>query len=113
VSYNPVGVWGLMAHAVNKSSAPEYGHSLNGDLNQMGIQGEVLRAQGFDVRHNDVYPCLRTTEDFKRALQLFWDRETEGWWNYRERMIEYGICTEETWKAKLDAYCERRKERSH
>jgi hypothetical protein len=110
--HNIVGVYGLMMHAVNKRNDTGFA-SLQGDLNQMSIQAEALRAQGFDIGFSDVYPIVRTEDDFKRALKLLWDREIPGWWHYLERMVEYGICTKESWQEKLDNYCERTKSGSH
>jgi hypothetical protein len=107
--HNIVGVMGLMSHAINKSRAEGFA-SLNGDLNQMSIQADVLRAQGFTITFNDVYPIVQTEDDFKRALKLLWDRQVAGWWHYRERMIEYGICTNETWTNKLQEYTASRRD---
>lgn len=107
--HNILGVMGLMAHAVNGSNATGFA-SLNGDLNQMSIQADFLRAQGFTIRFSDVYPVIETEDDFKRALKLLWDRQVAGWWHYRERMIEYGICTNESWTNKLQAYTETRRD---
>lgn len=110
--HNITGIYGLMMHAVNKDQAAGFA-SLQGDLNQMSIQADVLRAQGFTITFSDVYPIVQTEDDFKRALKLFWDRETPGWWHYKERMIQYGICTEERWEEKLESYCERTKSSSN
>lgn len=106
--HNVAGVMGLMMHAVNKSDAKGFA-SLQGDLNQMSIQAEALRAHGFTITFSDVYPIVQTEDDFKRALKLLWDREIPGWWHYLERMIEYGICTKEAWQEKLGHYCDRAK----
>ena len=107
--HNVPGVYGLLIHAVNKDRAE--GPALNGDLNSMSIQADVLRAQGFTIRFNDVYPVLETEDDFKRALQLFWDREVPGWWNYREKMIQYGICNDQnSWAEKLQSFTAKSKD---
>jgi hypothetical protein len=106
--HNVNGVFGLMLHAVNKSNAHGFA-SLQGDLNQMSIQAEALRAHGFEIGFSDVYPIVKTEDDFKRALRLLWDHEVPGWWHYKEKMTQYGICTEESWKEKLENYCERAK----
>jgi hypothetical protein len=109
--HNVPGVYGLLVHAINKERATGFA-SLNGDLNQMSIQADVLRANGFTITFSDVYPIVQTEDEFKRALKLFWDRQVPGWWNYREKMLKYEICTEDQWKEKLDAYCEDERKRS-
>jgi hypothetical protein len=106
--HNVPGVYGLLIHAINKDRAE--GFALNGDLNTMSIQADVLRAQGFTVTFNDVYPIVQTEDEFKRALQLFWDREVPGWWNYREKMIQYDICNKNSWTDKLQSYTAKSKD---
>jgi hypothetical protein len=92
--------------AHNRRNDPGFA-TLNGDLNQMSIQAEALRANGFEIGFSDVYPVVKTEDDFKRALKFLWDREVPGWWHYQERMIEYGICTKESWRNRLEAYSKR------
>lgn len=102
--YDAGGVMGLMMKAVLGARAPEYTFSFNGDLNCMGIQAQFLKLKGFDIAFNDVYPCVKTEDEFKRAIKLIFDNDVEGWWNYREKILKYGICDEQTWQQKIEAY---------
>lgn len=74
-----------------------------GDLNQMGIIQEVLKAVGFDIVKNDVYPGFPKDqeEEYKRALRFIWDYKIPGWWNQRRKLIQYEICTEEQYQEAL------------
>lgn len=101
------GVASLLMKAKTGATAKDYKFFLDGDLRQMSAQGDYLRNRGFDVAFNNVYPCLHTEEEFKRALGLFYSCGVEGWWNYREKLINYGICTKEDYTKKLDAWCEK------
>lgn len=69
-------------------------HLIGGDLQQMSTQESFLRARGLDVRRNNVYPCVKTKEDYVRALRLFWESKIPGWWNYRTEFLRHKICTE-------------------
>lgn len=102
------GVFGLLAGA-NSSRSEGYRFYMDGDLHQMSVQEEFLRRHDFDVGRNNVYPCLRTQEDFDKAIKMIYDGEVEGWWHYDRRLIEINHCTQEQFSAKLDAYCARRK----
>lgn len=102
------GVLGLMSGA-NHARNTDYKFYMDGDLCQMSKQDDFLREQGFDVGRNDVYPCLRTQEEFDRAIKLIYDREVEGWWHYDKRLVEIKHCTQEQFSAKLNAYCEQQK----
>ena len=75
--------------------------TLDGDLSQMATQGEFLRKAGFRVGRVDVYPGLYTEEDYKAALKAIWENRVDGWWNYEEKYVEYGICTSEEFRAYL------------
>ena len=87
-------VLGRIAKANTRSS--EHTHILSGgDLRQMGVWDNFLRIKGFDVGHQDVYPALRTAEERKRALQLFWEERIDGWWHFNKDYRELGIATEE------------------
>jgi len=65
----------------------------------MSIKKSFLVSKGFDVSQTDVYHVLRNC-DKKPALQAIWESQIEGWFHYKEDMINLGICTEEEWKAK-------------
>lgn len=102
------GVLGLLHSAGSRNE--DYKHFFNGDLCQMSKQEDFLRGQNFDVGRNDVYPCVRTQEEFDRAIKLIYDREVEGWWHYDKRLVEIGHCTQEQFRTKLDTYCARKRE---
>lgn len=70
---------------------------LNGDLCQMATQKTFLCNQGFCVGQTDVYPTIKKS-DVKMALTMFWANKVEGWWNYKEALIDNGICTEDEFK---------------
>ena len=74
---------------------------LNGDLNQMSTQRTFLLSRGFEVLQNNVYPSIKQ-DDVKRALTLIWEQNIVGWWNYREKLEELGICTKEEFKIKIN-----------
>ena len=78
----------------------EFTFYLDGDLCQMSNQRWFLSECGVEVRQNNVYPCLRQ-KDVPRALTLIWQRKCDGWWHYKEKYVQYGICTEEEFYNRL------------
>ena len=90
----------LMSAAAKEQAPPEYSFSLQGDLNQMGIQKAFLLARGYDIKMSDVYPCVKR-EDEEGALWAIWESRVPGWWHYQKKMEKYGICTLEEWNAEL------------
>jgi len=64
-----------------------------GDLCQLALQRRLLLDYGYDVEMSDVYPTLKTEEEFKRALSLIWTMRCEGWWHYDDSYFKYNICT--------------------
>lgn len=87
------GVADLLWAASNKETNPEYDFFLQGDLKQMAEQKSQLEIWKFDIKQNDVYPCLKKA-DAKRALELILNFRIDGWWNYENKYIEYGFLTE-------------------
>ena len=81
----------------NLEKNKEYSFFLDGDLCQMSTQKKFLLSHGFDIKQNDVYPCLKPT-DRKKALKLIWEQKCEGWWHYQKDYAELEICTEEEFK---------------
>lgn len=65
---------------------------LKGDLNQMAIQKGIL--EGWLEVSNTIPPEIDDSED-KDSIDIFWMNKIAGWWNYKDELIEYGICTEE------------------
>lgn len=88
------GIADLLLSAVRKERDTGFA-SLNGDLNQMALQKDFLVGQGLDLGQSDVYPIVRTEEDWKRALGLFWRYKVQGWWHYEAHYVKYNICTKE------------------
>ena len=103
------GVLGLLGSAGKHDEG--YKYTVKGDLGQMSAQGDFLRRRGFDVGQLDVYPALKTEEEYNWAVLSIYLSKIEGWWHYRKPLIEAGICTEEEFNASLDRYIETHKRR--
>lgn len=70
-----------------------------GDLCQMASQASLLRNYGFCIIMSNVYPTVKTEEEYIKAINLIYTMKCEGWWHYKDRLIENGICTKyEYWK---------------
>lgn len=100
------GVYSLMESAAKdhdgrKGHQAGFQYLLDGDLCQMSTQEEFLRSHGFDVGRCNVYPAVRTEEEFKRALRAIWENKVAGWWHYKDKYGKYGICTAEKCDAAL------------
>ena len=91
----------LIQSAANKERNASYSFYLDGDLSQMSNQKQFLVKNGFDVKQNDVYPCLKQ-EDVKSALELIWNNRVDGWWHYSKKYVEHNICTEEEFRNRLN-----------
>lgn len=74
-----------------------------GDLHQMGVQELFLRQHGFNVHQVDVFPAIKTKEEYIDALKAIYRNYVDGWWNYKDHYVRYGICTEEEFKKKFTA----------
>lgn len=72
-----------------------------GDLCQMADQERELRRQGFAIKNSDVFPVVESKDEYKEALRFIWDRRVNGWWNYMDDFIEYGICDAEEFTSSL------------
>ena len=106
--YCPEGVSSLLNSAITGREDAGFLFLLNGDLNQMGIQDRFLRSRGFTIGRRDVYPALRTKEEFNTAIKAIWESRIAGWWHYRKKLVENGVCTEEQFKQALDFECAKR-----
>jgi len=95
------GVRGLLSSAASGRNDQGYSYYLNGDLCQMSAQERFLSRHGMVLGRRDVYPALKTEEDFKKALTLLWEHKVAGWWHYKKKMVEYGICTEDEYETAL------------
>lgn len=72
-----------------------------GDLHQLGVQSLFLRQNGFDIEQVDVFSAVETEDEYNMAIAMFYQSRVEGWWNYKEELIKYGICTEDEFKTAL------------
>ena len=101
---------GLELLFARDSVAPEgYTFSIDGDLNQMGEQQQFLRHIFIDVQQSGVVPVIKS-EDVKRALTAIFGSRVPGWWHYKSKYIELGICTAEEFKSALEIQVKRNKE---
>jgi hypothetical protein len=92
----------LLNSAANDERNKDYTFFLSGDLSQMSTQRSFLSSRGFDLKQNNVYPCLKE-EDVEKALKLIWEQRVEGWWHYEDRYVKHGICTKEEFWTRLKA----------
>jgi hypothetical protein len=93
------GVVDLLESAVadptgEKGRQEGFRYHFDGDVCLMSQQEEFLRQMGFEVGRINVYPAVKTEDEFRRALRLIWTAKAEGWWLYRDKLTTYGICTE-------------------
>jgi len=79
-----------------------------GDLNQLSDQRRFLSMRGFDVEQVDVFSAVATKEEYVNAIKAIYESRINGWWNYRDELIENGICTLEQYKENLKKSVERR-----
>lgn len=107
--YYPEGVAYQLHSAAAERDDVGFRFLIDGDLNQMGIQERFLRERGFTVGRRNVYPALRTEEEFNAAIKAIWESRIAGWWHYRKRLVENDVCTEEQFEQVLDAECDRRR----
>jgi hypothetical protein len=98
-------VLGVLNHAGTTDEG--YHKTLSGDLGQMGEQKSYLIMMGFDVGMVDVYPALKDQENFDQAITLIYRARISGWWHYKDRLVELGVCTREEYDNALQASCER------
>lgn len=85
----------LISAAIDNKRDAGHKYLLDGDLEQMSMQKRFLQDNGFEVGQVNCYPALKTEEEFKKALLLFWEKRIKGWWNYEKSLIKYGVCTQE------------------
>ncbi|MGE5329294.1 MAG: hypothetical protein ACM3KR_07295 [Deltaproteobacteria bacterium] len=93
------GVAGLMSGAGKNMDVVLF--TFKGDLRQMAEQQRALQDAGIQVLRRDVYPGVKTEEDFIKALTIIWTQRVEGWWHYKERYAQYGICTKNQYNRRL------------
>lgn len=93
------GVGAALAHTGDTRAY----YIFSGDLGQMGLIYEALLQAGFEVVKRNVYPGFPEdqVDEFRRALDFVFERRIEGWWNQREALLKYEICTENEYEAAL------------
>ncbi|WP_050809957.1 hypothetical protein [Desulfosporosinus sp. OT] len=82
---------------------------LSGDLCQMADQERELRRRGFSLGNSDVYPTVNSEDEYIDALRFIWNRRVNGWWNYKDDYVKYGICSAEEFSLALKWSVESRK----
>jgi hypothetical protein len=87
-------MYDLLNAAINNERDNNYSFFLQGDLCQMATQRLFLSKRGFDLKQNNVYPCLKQC-DVERALTTIWIYKPDGWWHYSDEYVKYNICTKE------------------
>lgn len=75
-------------------------HLLSGDLVQMSTMDQALRAAGFDVGRQGVYPTIAES-DYVRALKYLYISGVPGWWNQERDLIERGVCNQRQFDVRL------------
>ena len=81
------------------------------DLSKMGQQEEFLVKKGFDIGHQDVYPAVKTEEEYVKGLQLIYENKVDGWWIYHDDLLKFGVCTHEEYTVQFDLMIEASKKR--
>lgn len=95
---------GFVSEGGDYSVSSNFVRPLDGDLNQISIQARYLETQcaGFMLkRETGFVPGLVGDDEYKRALNCFWIDKVEGWWNYRDDLIRFNICSKDEFNLKL------------
>jgi hypothetical protein len=74
--------------------------TIDGDLNQISAQRRFLSVEGFNFKVVGVFPVV-AAENVKEVLTRIWRFKVDGWWHYKERYIQNGVCTEEQYNETL------------
>lgn len=72
-----------------------------GDLKQLSAQRRHLEMCNFKIESIDVFSAVSTEAEKIQAIRSFYNHCVDGWWNYQEELIQYGICTKEEFLQKL------------
>jgi hypothetical protein len=78
-----------------------YEFTFDDDLNQMSIQMGFLQHSGFDVGRCGVYSAVKTQDEFDRAITAIWNFKIEGWWHYKEKLVELKVCINDEFQKAL------------
>lgn len=82
---------------------------LNGDLNQMYTQMDFLRGRGISVTVKGGITMVKS-EDYEYCIMEIYANGIIGWWNYKDDLVSFGICTGEQFTERLTQRVERNKE---
>jgi hypothetical protein len=74
----------------------------------MATQMEALKEYGIRAEVEGGIPYIDERE-YERALAIIWLDKVAGWWNYKDDLFKYGICTEEQYTGSLKRSVERHK----
>jgi hypothetical protein len=72
-----------------------------GDLLQMIDQARFLRNHRFDIEDADIYATVGSKEEYVIGIKAIYESRVIGWWNYRDDLINNGICNAEEFKENL------------
>ncbi len=100
------GVLGMLKQAIKNESHEDYSVYLTGDLSQMSAQAEFLRSHDIKVKFNNVYPCVKPSDE-EKVFQLIWKHKCDGWHHYIKQYEKFDICTQEQFSNVLNAQCDR------
>lgn len=79
--------------------------TIEGDLNQMALQQELLDGHGIATGNAGVYPVLYEEGQVTQALTLIWNSKVDGWWHYKAKYVEHKVCTAEEFHQALERQC--------
>ncbi len=74
--------------------------SLKGDSVEMQVQKEFLESQGYNLHVKDGIPKIADSK-YPQSLKLIYLQDIKGWWNYKNELILFDICTEEQFYKRL------------
>jgi hypothetical protein len=74
---------------------------LKGDLHSLSQQAGVLEDADIAVRILEKGPAIDDA-DVPKALRVLWVAPIPGWENYKDELIQHGICTAEEFERGLE-----------
>lgn len=75
--------------------------SLQGDLCQMYKQMDFLERKGLEVLIEGGIPYVKK-DWYEYAVREIYETGITGWWNYKDDLISFNICTVEEFKKRLE-----------
>jgi len=89
----PADVQSIHAGTTDKD-AVEYTVALLGDGEELKAQFTLLKLRKISAKWIHGGLCVKSTEDFKTAIRMFWENKIPGWKNYKDQLIEHEICSQ-------------------